>query len=74
MYAAAEKKKGGDMTLFLSLLFLLVVVIIVTAKMPEASQGAYYDKHGNELCLTCHNLVGLHEDKRACPIQQELPF
>jgi len=62
------------MTLFLSLLFLLVVVIVFTTKMPKASQGAYYDKHGNELCLTCHNLVGLHEDKRACPTQQELPF
>ncbi len=62
------------MTLFLSLLFLLVVVIVFTTKMPQASQGAYYDKHGNELCLTCHNLVGLHEDKRACPTQQELPF
>ena len=62
------------MFLPLLLLFILVVVIVVTAKMPEASRGAYYDKHGNELCLTCHNPVGLHEEKRACPTQKELPF
>ena len=62
------------MFLPLLLLFILVVVIIVTAKMPEASQGAYYDKYGNELCLTYHELVGLHTGRRACPTQQELPF
>jgi hypothetical protein len=62
------------MSLLLPLLFLLVAVIAITAKMPPASQGAYWDKHGNELCLTCHELVGLHEEKRACPTQQELPF
>jgi len=62
------------MTLFLSLLFILVVVIVFTTKMPKASQGAYWDKHGNELCCACHNPVGLHEDKRACPTQLDLPL
>jgi len=60
--------------MFLPLLLLVLLVVVLAAKMPPASQGAYYDKHGNELCLTCHNLIGLHEDNRACPIQKELPF
>jgi hypothetical protein len=60
--------------MFLPLLLLVLLVVVLTAKMPPASQGAYYDKHGNELCCACHELVGLHEEKRACPTQKELPL
>ena len=60
--------------MFLPLLLLVLLVVVLAAKMPPASQGAYWDKHGNELCCACHELVGLHEEKRACPTQKELPF
>lgn len=61
--------------MFLPLLLLVILVIaLASIKMPPASQGAYWDKHGNELCCACHKLIGLHEKERACPTQQELPF